>query len=66
MITDKDIQKLTEVFATREEVVLGGDYEELKQGFRNFQEMKMLSIKVDRHERWILQIADKLGLQLES
>ena len=66
MITDKDIQKLTKVFATREEVVLKGDFEELKQGFRNLQEMKMLSIKVDRHERWILQIADKLGLQLES
>ena len=30
-----------------------------------FQEMLMLSHKVDRHEKWLLQIADKLGIKLE-
>ena len=30
-----------------------------------FQEMVALSHKVDRHEKWIKQIADKLGIKLE-
>lgn len=30
-----------------------------------FQEMVVLSHKVDRHEKWLLQIADKLGIKLE-
>ena len=30
-----------------------------------FQEMVMLSHKVDRHEKWIKQLADKLGIKLE-
>jgi len=30
-----------------------------------FQEMVMLSHKVDRHERWFQLFADKLGLKLE-
>jgi len=30
-----------------------------------FQEMLMLSKKVDRHEKWLLQIADKMGIKLE-
>ena len=30
-----------------------------------FQEMVMLAHKVDRHEKWLQQIADKLGLKLE-
>ena len=30
-----------------------------------FQEMVALTHKVDRHEKWLLQIADKLGLKLE-
>ena len=30
-----------------------------------FQEMLMLSHKVDRHEKWLIQIADKLGIKLE-
>ena len=30
-----------------------------------FQEMVMLSHKVDRQEKWIHQIAEKLGLKLE-
>ena len=30
-----------------------------------FQEMVALSHKVDRHEKWLLQLADKLGVKLE-
>ncbi len=30
-----------------------------------FQEMVALSHKVDRHERWFHEIADKLGVKLE-
>lgn len=30
-----------------------------------FQEMVMLSHKVDRHEKWIQQLAEKLGVNLE-
>ena len=30
-----------------------------------FQEMLMLANKVDRHEKWFHQIADKLGIKLE-
>jgi len=31
-----------------------------------FQEMTMLARKVDRHEKWIQQIAEKLGVKLHS
>ena len=30
-----------------------------------FQEMLMLAHKVDRHEKWLKQIAEKLGMKLE-
>jgi len=30
-----------------------------------FQEMVMLAHKVERHEKWLLQIADKLNIKLE-
>ncbi len=30
-----------------------------------FQEMVMLSHKVDRHEKWLFQVAQKLGIKLE-
>ncbi len=31
-----------------------------------FQEMVMLAHKIDRHEKWLRQIAEKVGLNLES
>ena len=80
MLDDKDIQKLIEVFATRDEIVTKYDFEGLKEDFRNlqssvdayakkadayFQEMVMLTHKVDRHEKWFHLIADKLGVKLE-
>jgi uncharacterized coiled-coil DUF342 family protein len=57
-----------------------GDIKELKENFNSlqssvdayavkadtfFQELVMLAHKVDRHEKWILQIAEKLGIKLE-
>jgi len=30
-----------------------------------FQEMVMLAHKVDRHEKWLQQLAGKLGIKLE-
>ncbi len=80
MLTDEDIKKLIEVFATREEVATKRNLEEIRQDFARlktsvdayakkaddyFQEMVALSHKVDRHEKWIQQIAEKLGIKLE-
>ena len=80
MLDDKDIQKLIEVFATREEVATKQDLEILRKDFSDlqisvdayaqkadayFQEMVMLTHKVDRHEKWFHQIAEKLGIKLE-
>ena len=80
MLDGEDIQKLIEVFATRDEIVLKSDFEELREDFRTlqsavdayavkadkyFQEMVMLTHKVDRHEKWLQQIAEKLGIRLE-
>ena len=67
-----------EVFATKED--LQEFVEEMKQSFSDlqnsvdayakkadtyFQEMVMLTHKVDRHEKWFQQIAEKLGMKLE-
>ena len=30
-----------------------------------FQEMLMLANKIDRHEKWLQQIAEKIGIKLE-
>jgi len=82
MLEEKDIQKLIEVFATREEInqQFGDFREEMKGEFSKLhtaidiyakkvevlaQEMVMLAHKVDRHEKWIKQLADKLGVKLE-
>ena len=43
------------------------DINELKIGFNNltnFQEMVALSHKVDRHEKWLQEIAEKVGIKL--
>jgi len=80
MLSDEDIQKLIEVFATKEdlkEVVKNlstkSDFNNLlnaidayvKKADTYFQEMVMLAHKVDRHEKWLQQIANKLGLELD-
>ena len=80
MLDNKDIQKLIEVFATREEIVTKIEFESLKDSFNDlqtsvdayahkadkfFEELVMLSHKVDRHEKWLKQIAEKIGIKLE-
>ncbi|NQU82476.1 MAG: hypothetical protein HQ539_00815 [Parcubacteria group bacterium] len=77
MLTAEDIQKLIEV--QKEIFTTKDDFEELRKDFSRletgvdayakkadtyFQEMLMLSHKVDRHEKWLQQIADKIGLKL--
>ena len=69
---------LKEVFATKED--LASFKEDMREMFSDlqksvdayakkaddyFQEMVMLSHKVDRHEKWLLAIADRLGMKLE-
>jgi hypothetical protein len=80
MLDEKDIQKLVSVFPTREEIVSKTDFEALRQDFSHlqsaidaytkkadayFQEMLMLAHKVDRLERWITELAKKVGMNLE-
>ncbi|MDO8676743.1 MAG: hypothetical protein Q7K16_03825 [Candidatus Azambacteria bacterium] len=69
------IQYLDEKF-----VVVDKRFDEIKSDFNNlltavdtyaqkadtyFQEMVMLSHKVDRHEKWLQEIAEKLGIKLK-
>ena len=80
MLEDKDIQKMIEVFLTRDEfneaisnLATKEDINKIysaidayaKKADAYFQEMVMLSHKVDRHEKWIKQLAEKLGVKLE-
>lgn len=80
MLTNDDIKKLVEVFATREEVALKSDLEDLKQDFRvlqsavdgfaqkadaYFQEMLLLAHRVDRLEKWVQRLAEKTGVKLD-
>lgn len=80
MLTNEDIQKLIEVFATREEIANLVTKEDLRNAVSEiqssidvyanradtyFQEMVALSHKVDRHEKWLQQLAEKIGVKLE-
>ena len=77
---DERFSKLFGVFATKENLkeVSSGlatkeDFNRLSSAVDAYakkadtycQEMVMLSHKVDRHEKWIKQLADKLGIKLE-
>lgn len=78
-VKDVRIRLAREIGNTRAE--LGSEIHELKKDFNNlqtavdgyakkadtyFQEMVMLAHKVDRMERWVLQLAKKMGVQLEA
>ncbi|MEA1964949.1 MAG: hypothetical protein U9O41_07470 [Candidatus Aerophobetes bacterium] len=80
MLTNNDIRKLIEVFATKEDLkeavkdlstkkdvnnLLNAVDTYAKKADTYFQEMVALAHKVDRHEKWIQQIAEKLGVKLE-
>jgi uncharacterized coiled-coil DUF342 family protein len=71
------IEAQREVFATKEDFLsfrdeYKKDFSDLQTAVDNyaskadkyFQEMLMLARKVDRLERWILQLAEKIGIQL--
>ncbi len=78
MLEEKDIKNLLEVFTTKEDF---NDFRDktrksfsdlkvsidayAKKADTYFQEMAMLSHKVDRHEKWLLKIAEKLDLKLD-
>ncbi|MBU1045728.1 hypothetical protein KJ616_01240 [Patescibacteria group bacterium] len=79
MLTEEDILKLIEVFVTKDDLKEAvrnlstkGDFDNLltsvdayaKRADKYFQEMVMLTHKVDRHEKWIQQIAEKLDMKL--
>jgi len=74
----KIIEAQKEVFPTKQDFEYFKD--DIKKDFSNlqvsvdayaqkadgyFQEMVMLSSKIDRHEKWFQQVADKLGIKLE-
>lgn len=80
MLTNDDIRKLIEVFATKEDLkeavkdlstkkdvndLLSAVDAYAKKADTYFQEMVALAHKVNRHEKWIQQIAEKLGVKLE-
>jgi len=62
-----EVADIKERMATKVEVnkLLDAVDAYMKQGEDYRQEMLMLSHKVDRHEKWIQQIAEKLGIKLE-
>jgi len=74
----KIITAQKKVFTTKEDFDLF--QEEIAKGFSDlqgavdsysvkadtyFQEMVMLSHKIDRHEKWLQQVAEKIGLKLK-
>ncbi len=78
MLDNSDIEKLQGVFVTKQD--LENLEEKMMKGFSDvmttvdgyakradtyFQEMVMLSHKVDRNEKWIKILAQKLDLKLE-
>ena len=81
MLDQKDIEKLIEVFATKEDLkeatenlATKGDINKLlaavdtyaQKADTYFQEMVALAHKVDRLESWILQVAEKVGINLKA
>ena len=80
MLNDEDINKLTSVLASKKDVeeIKGdlGDLKELVQGLivssdslaKSMSELRLeyaaISTQLSRHERWIKEIAEKVGLKL--
>ena len=80
MLTDQDIQKISSVLATKNDVVeIRSDLKDLKelvQGliiasdslFKSISELSMeyvaISSQLSRHDLWIKQIAEKVGIKL--
>jgi uncharacterized coiled-coil DUF342 family protein len=81
MLTNEDVKKLLEVLATKEDIKeLKEDMSGLRESVQALtvsvdrlakavedmhQEFVAITAKVDRHEKWLHQIAEKLGIKLE-
>lgn len=81
MLDEKDIQKIISVVATKEDIKdLKQDVDGLKEMTQALvlsvdklvkvvddlrQEYAAVTSKVDRHEKWLHQLAEKLGVKLE-
>ena len=81
MLTSEDIQKLLEVLATKQDGedikkevsdlketthALVDSIDKLAKAVDDLRiEYSSLAMKSDRHEKWILQLAEKLGLKLD-
>ena len=82
MLDDQDINKLTSVLASKKDVeeIRGdlGDLKELVQGLiisndsiaKSISDLTLeyaaIKHQINRHEEWIKQIAEKVGLKLSS
>jgi len=64
--TKEDLKEAVRDLSTKEDFnnLLNAVDGYAKKADTYFQEMVMLSHKVDRHEKWIQQLADKIGLKL--
>ncbi|MBI4114686.1 MAG: hypothetical protein HY445_02490 [Candidatus Niyogibacteria bacterium] len=81
MLTDQDIQKIINVVATKEDVqeikeevsalkesiqALSVSVDKLAKAVEDMhKEYVVITHRVDRHEKWLQQIADKVGVKLE-
>ncbi len=81
MLEEKDIQRMIGIFATKEDIKdLKEDLIGLREAVRSLtvsvdklaklvdnlrQEYIAITAKVDRHEKWLHQLAEKLGIKLE-
>ncbi len=63
--TRDDLKKLEEGISEKFSNLHGSVDAYAKKADTYFQEMVMLSHKIDRHEKWLLMMADKLGLKLD-
>lgn len=78
MLDEKDLKLLGDFLVTKSD--LENFRDEYRKDFSNlqtfvdsyakksdkfFEELVMLAHKVDRHEKWIHQLAEKLGIKLE-
>ena len=82
MLNDQDINKLTSVLATKKDVEEIksdlGDLKELVQGLivssdsiaKSISDLTLeyaaISTQLSRHDRWIKEIAEKIGLKLAT